>query len=331
MRMPTLRKKIAPEFLDGLTWMNSGARTMAALRGKPVLVDFWTYSCVNCVRSVPHVQAWHEKYKKAGLVVIGIHSPEFDFEKDEKNVARAISALGITYPIVLDPEFTMWERYSNKYWPHTFLIDHHGAIVYDHAGEGAVSETEQAIVSALQEIGATKLPPIIAEPKSHDGACYRPTSELYLGYLRGSIGNATNVLPETEEAFTDSGKHEGDIPYLHGHWRISGEYIEHTRSLPIASEYIALKYHAFSVNLVLGALDDREVVIGVTLDGAPIPASMAGKDVVIDSFGNTHLHITMHRMYNIISADHYHDAALKLLVKNAGVKCYVFTFGGCKA
>jgi len=330
--MPTLRKKSAPEFPDGLPWINSGARTMAALRGKPVLVDFWTYSCVNCVRSVPYVQEWYEKYKKAGLTVIGIHSPEFDFEKDEKNVTRAISALGITYPVVLDSEFKMWELYSNKYWPHIFLIDHHGVVIYDHAGEGAASETEHAIVSALQEAGATKLPPIVAEHAlRHDGACYRPTPELYLGYLRGSIGNASDVLPETEEAFTDSGKHEGDVPYLHGHWRISGEYIEHTRSLPVASEYLALKYHAFSVNLVLGALDDREVIIDVTLDGAPIPASMAGKDIVIDDSGNTHLHVTMHRMYNIIDADHYHDAALKLFVKNAGVKCYVFTFGGCKA
>lgn len=159
--------------------------------------------------------------------------------------------------------------------------------------------------------------------------CYQPTPETYLGYLRGHIANAGDALPETEESFTDLGKHENDMPYLHGHWRISGEYIEHTRSLAAATEYLALKYHAFAVNLVLGALDDREAIIDVTLDGKPVPASMVGKDLVIDHQGNTHLHVTSHRMYSIIDADHYHDAAIKLSVKSAGVKCYAFTFGGC--
>lgn len=329
MRMPMFGKIHAPALPDGLVWLNSAPLTMEKLRGKPVLIDFWTYSCVNCLRTIPHVQEWHEKYQKSGLTVIGVHSPEFDFEKDEKNVARAIEELGITYPVVLDPHFAIWNLYANKYWPHVFLVDHRGVVVYDHAGEGAVTETEHAIASALQAAGAKKLPAIVAQKSSHDDVCYRPTPETYLGYLRGHIGNAGESLPETEESFTDLGKHENDVPYLHGHWRISGEYIEHTRSLAAATEYLALKYHAFSVNLVLGALDDREAVIDVTLDGKPVPSSMMGKDLVVDRQGNTHLHVTTHRMYAIIDADHFHDAALKLSVKNAGVKCYAFTFGGC--
>lgn len=328
--MPMFGKIHAPALPDGLVWLNSAPLSMDKLRGKPVLIDFWTYSCVNCLRTIPHVQEWHEKYQNAGLTVIGVHSPEFEFEKDETNVRRAIEELGITYPVVLDSDFMIWNLYANKYWPHAFLVDHRGVVVYDHAGEGAVTETEHAIASALQAAGAKKLPAIVAQTSKHDDVCYRPTPECYLGYLRGHIGNAGDVLPETEEPFTDLGTHEDDVPYLHGHWRISGEYIEHTRSLAAATEYLALKYHAFSVNLVLGALDDREAIVDVALDGKPVPPSMVGKDLVVDRQGNTHLHITTHRMYEIIDADHYHDAALKLSVKNAGVRCYAFTFGGCR-
>lgn len=153
MRMPLFGKIHAPELPNGLVWFNSAALSMHELRGKPVLIDFWTYSCVNCLRTIPHVQGWHEKYQKAGLTVIGVHSPEFDFEKDEKNVARAITEFGITYPVVLDPDFAIWNLYANKYWPHAFLVDHRGVVVYEHAGEGAIMETEHAIASALQAAG----------------------------------------------------------------------------------------------------------------------------------------------------------------------------------
>lgn len=330
MRMPILGKIRAPEFPNDLTWVNSPPLSLAALRGTPILLDFWTYSCVNCLRTVPHIQEWHEKYGKAGLTVIGVHSPEFDFEKEEQNVVRAIGDLGITYPVVLDRDFLIWNLYANKYWPHVFLIDYHGNVVYDHAGEGAVTETEHAIHRALQESGAKNLPKISEVVSRHEGMCYRATPETYLGYLRGQIGNGREAFPETEEAFTDSGAHVDGTAYLHGHWRISGEFVEHTRSLPAATEYLALRYRAFSVNVVVGALDDREVHVLVTLDGKPIPASMAGKDIVIDREGNTHMHLTSHRMYSLVEADHFHDAEVKLYVHHAGVRCYAFTFGGCR-
>lgn len=330
MRIPLLGNVRAPEFPTECAWINSAPLSMEQLRGKPVLIDFWTYSCVNCIRTIPHVQAWHEKYRKAGLTVIGVHSPEFAFEKDEGNVRRAVKEFGITYPVVLDPDFSIWNAYANKYWPHAFLVDQRGMVVYDHAGEGAVMETEHAIISALQAAGAKSISPVRAQSTVSHDVCYRPTPETYLGYLRGHIGNAGDALPETEESFTDSGDHADGVPYVHGHWRIAGEFIEHTRTLPMATEYLALKYHAFSVNCVIGALDDRETIVEVTLDGNPVPASMAGKDLVIDRDGHTHLHVSVNRMYSIINADHFHHAALKLSVKDAGVTWYAFTFGGCK-
>lgn len=330
MKIPRLGRVRAPELPKNLDWINSSPLTMAELRGGPVLIDFWTYSCVNCLRTIPHVEKWHTTYGRLGLRVIGVHSPEFGFEKDQDNVVRAVERLGITYPVVLDNDFVVWGSYANKYWPHLFLINHLGEIVYDHIGEGRAEETTHAIIHALQESGAKNIPSLSFPESPSGNACYRATPETYLGYLRGHIGNAGSALPETEEAFTDIEVHVDGVPYLHGHWRISSEYVEHTRSLAVATEYIRLKYAAFSLNLVLGALDDREAIVDVLLDGEPVPASMAGEDLVIDENGTTHLHVTMQRMYNIIRADHFHNATIKLLVKTAGLKFYAFTFSGCK-
>lgn len=323
-------KTRAPEFPEGLAWFNSDPLTMKSLNGKPVLVDFWTYSCVNCLRTLPHIKRWHKTYEKLGLTVIGVHSPEFDFEKQKENVQRAISELGVEYPVVLDPDFAIWNRYANRVWPHVFLIDALGNIIYDHQGEGGAAQAEVAIQEALRTTGVIKLPAIAPDGVSGGGACHRTTPEIYLGYLRGHIGNAHDKLPDTEEAFDAAPDRADDVPYLHGHWRITPEYVEHTRTLAIATEYLRMSYAAFETNLVMGALDDRESVINVTIDEKPIPASMAGDDVVIDDVGNTHIHVTNHRLYNIVRADHYHRATLKLGVKTAGIKMYAFTFGGCK-
>ncbi len=324
-------KTRAPEFPEGLVWLNSNPLTMKSLKGKPVLIDFWTYSCVNCLRTLPHMKRLHKTYAKLGVTVIGVHAPEFDFEKDEANVQRAIDDLGVEYPVVLDSNFAIWNGYANRVWPHVFLVDALGVIVYDHQGEGGVVETETALQNALRSPSVTSLPIIVPETLGLGRVCYRTTPETYLGYLRGHVGNAHEKLPDTEEAFDDVASHGDDVPYLHGHWRIAPEFVEHTRTTPVATEYLALSYSAFETNLVMGALDNREAVVDVTLDGKPIPASMAGKDVVIDAAGNTHIHVTYHRMYSVIRADHYHRATLKLGVKTAGIKMYAFTFGGCKS
>lgn len=323
-------KTRAPEFPEHLVWLNSDALTMKSLRGKPVLIDFWTYSCVNCLRTLSHIKRWHKTYAELGLTVIGVHSPEFDFEKQEANVRRAIDDLGIEYPVVLDPDFAIWNLYANRVWPHVFLVDSLGAVVYDHQGEGGAVQTELAIQDALRVTGATKLPAIAPDNVGGESVCYRATPETYLGYLRGHIGNAHEKLPDTEESFDDVAGHADDVSFLHGHWRIAPEFVEHTRTLAVATEYLRMSYSAFETNLVMGALDDREAIVDVTIDGQPIPASMSGADVVVDDAGNTHIHVTNHRMYNIVRADHYHRATLRLGVKTAGLKMYAFTFGGCK-
>jgi len=245
-------------------------------------------------------------------------------------VRRAVHELGIEYPVVLDSNFAVWDTYANRVWPHAFLVDALGTIAYDHQGEGGAVDIETAIQSALRAAGVMNLPPVSPDAAHGSGVCHRTTPEIYLGYLRGHIGNAHEKLPDTEEAFDDIEHRADDVPYLHGHWRIAPEYIEHTRTLPVATEFLQMSYAAFEVNLVMGALDDREAIVRVTIDGKPIPASMAGEDVVIDDSGDTHIHVTYHRMYRIVRADHYHRANMKLSVQNAGLRAFAFTFGGCK-
>lgn len=325
-------KTWAPEFPFNLVWLNSDPLMMKKLRGEIVLIDFWTYSCVNCLRTLPHVKRFYEKYAKFGLNVIGVHSPEFAFEKEQENVEAAVMDLGVKYPVVLDSDFAVWNLYANRAWPHLYLVDGRGRIVYEHVGEGGEGETENAIREALREIGAMNLPAVEDNGHDHgDGVCYPTTPEIYLGYLRGHIGNAHDKMPDAEDAYDDVGEKVDDVPYIHGHWKGTAEYVEHMRSLAVATEYLALKYKAFEVNVVMGTANDEEAIVDVVIDGKPVPASMAGKDVVIDANGTTHVHVRQHRMYNVINADHYHSATLKLGVRHAGVRMFALTFGGCKS
>ncbi len=324
-----LTKVRAPEFPKGLTWLNSKPLKLSDLRGKVVLIDFWTFSCVNCQRTLPHVKRWYKTYKDKGLVIIGVHSPEFAFEKEELNVKAAMAEAGIEYPVVLDPKFAVWNLYANKYWPQKYLVNSTGYIVYDHAGEGAYAQTELEIQKALTEIGVKDLPAIGPDDSISGSVCYRTTPETYLGYLRGHIGNMGDVLPDMEEAFTDKGAHKDDVPYLHGHFKIAAEYVEHSRATALPNEYLALKYSAFSVNLVFGTADGKTATIEVELDGKPLPEDMKGEDVRIKKDGRAELIVKDGRMYKIVNAKVYHRGTLKLKMVSGQPRMFAFTFGGC--
>lgn len=329
MFLHRLGKVHAPEFATGLQWLNSKPMTMRDLRGKVVLLDFWTYSCVNCLRTQPHLNAWYKTYKDRPFVMIGVHTPEFAFEKDPENVKRALKDLGISYPVVLDPDYKVWNAYANRWWPRKFLVDHKGVIVHDHVGEGGYAETEQAIQKALMAIGEKDFPAVEPDEEIGGGVCYRTTPELYLGFLRGRFGNAQDFIPKEEQAFTDAKEHTDDIAYLHGHWKIDGEYVEHTRSSAGAQEYLALKYSAFSANCVMSSNTGKGIKVIVELDGQPLPEDMAGADITYVK-GEAHMTVNESRMYRIVDADTYHRGLLRLRVASAGLQMYAFTFGGCK-
>ncbi len=181
------RKIKTPEFPPRLTWLNSGSLSMKKLLGKVVLVDFWTYSCVNCIRTLPHLKRWHKLYADKGLTIIGVHTPEFAFEKDKEKVAAAIKHSKIDYPVVLDPDYKIWNLFANRWWPRKFLVDHDGSIVYDHIGEGGYGETEAEIQNALRAIGVEDLPDIDADEGPGGGICQKTTPEIYLVFLRGGF------------------------------------------------------------------------------------------------------------------------------------------------
>lgn len=318
----------APEFPDGLTWLNSRPLTMRQLAGRPVLIDFWTYSCVNCLRTLPHLRRWHETYSALGLTIIGVHTPEFAFEKEESNVESSVRSLDIPYPIVLDGDYAVWNLYANRWWPRHFLVNKDGVVVHDHVGEGGYAETEHAIQKALMEIGATDLPAIPEDAAQGGDVCYKTTPEIYLGYLRATYTNAGDFLPDAEEAFTDNAQeHIDDKPTLHGHWRIADEYVEHTKALPMPTEYLAIKYSAFGVNIVMSTTG-KKAVIEVELDGQPLSKDMVGRDVEWKA-GKAVIAVKESRMYEIIRSGVYHRATLKLKVADEGLRMYALTFNGC--
>jgi len=320
----------APDFPAGLTWLSSEPLSLAKLRGKPVLIDIFTYSCINCRRTFPHLQRWHETYAKHGLTIIGVHTPEFTFEKDESRVKQALREAGISYPVVLDPDYKIWHAYANRYWPRKFLIDREGKVVYDHAGEGAYAETEFAIQKELKAMGVKDLPAIGPDDSIGGRVCYRTTPEMYLGYLRGRLGNKEDFYPEAETAFTDPLKHEDDVVYLHGHFNVYGEYLEHARKLSAPHEYLRIKYSAFSVNGVFGSANGATSLVELELDGKPLSSDFAGDDVVITSEGKAELLVRDHRMYSLVRAGVHHHGVLTMRVLSGNLQAYSLTFGSCE-
>ena len=202
----------APEI--GRVWLNSNPLSFRQLRGRAVLVDFWDYTCVNCIRTLPYVQAWHERYRDKGLTVIGVHTPEFTFAQYESNVERGIREFGLTYPIVIDSDREIWKAFANRYWPTKYLLDKDGYLRFGHFGEGGYGECEQVIQELLREIDPRLVLPALMEPvreEDHVGAvCYRASGELYLGHRRGRIGNEGGFKEDqiADYAFTGESRRE---------------------------------------------------------------------------------------------------------------------------
>lgn len=320
----------APEFSSQVTWLQGGPLSLRELRGKTVLIDFWTYSCVNCLRTLPYIKRWHETYAKDGLVIIGVHTPEFLFEKDESNVRDALARLGITYPVVLDAEYTIWKAYANKFWPRTYLINSEGVIVYDHVGEGAYATTELAIQDELRKKGAKDLPAIGPDHSVGGRVCHRTSEEVYFGFLRGKIHNTCEVLPGEEMACTDDNTIQDDgVVTLHGHWKISGEYAEHARNISGTYEYLRLQYRAYAVNMVIEVSGGKSARLEVLHNGAPLSFEMRGEDIEEEG-GKTWVTVSEPRMYSLVKSGMHHAGSLRVSASMEGVRFYAATFGSCE-
>ena len=303
----------APELKNLQAWVNSKPLTLEELKGKVVLLDFWTYSCINCIRTLRNLRKMHETYSKKGLVIIGIHTPEFEFEKDLENVKKATIKHELRYPIALDNNHTTWSLYGNQYWPRSTLIDSKGIIRMEHVGEGGYDEIEDKIIELLTEIGFSVNRKVV-EPHEMN---YQMgiTPETYCGFLRNpGIGN----LP-TNDNYTDVKEHRLHTIYLQGKWIQKPEFL---RLETIG--YILLKYSARSVNAVMKPVYDG-IETEILLDNKPVPKNMAGKDIIFKN-GKSIVLINHADMYNLIDGKNFEIHELKILAKTP-FQIYAYTFG----
>lgn len=327
MPTPPLLKEgkypLAPE-LRGITgYLNAEeGLQLKDFRGKVVLIDFWTYTCINCIRTFPHLTAWDKKYRDKGLVIIGVHTPEFEFEKKRENVEAAVKKYGIEYRVVQDNNYATWRAFHNRYWPRKYLIDADGYIRFDHIGEGAYEETEMKIQELLAEInisvkdmGTTGLP---------DETPKLPTTpELYAGYAfalnRGqNLGNKEGLQVDKTIKYALQEKIQHDVIYLEGLWHSNKDNLEAKGE----GASIVLDYLAHKVNIVAM---DGEVELEVFIDGSYVTPEMAGADVKFDG-ERAFIDIDEPRLYNVVDGD-YERHTLKLVVSSPGFAFHAFTFG----
>jgi cytochrome c biogenesis protein CcdA/thiol-disulfide isomerase/thioredoxin len=317
---------VLPDLSGATLWINSPPLTPASLRGKVVLVDFWTYSCINCLRTLPYIKAWNEKYKDSGLVIIGVHTPEFAFEKDEANVRKAVKDLGITYPVAMDNDYRIWRSLNNEYWPADYFVDGTGRIRFHHFGEGAYDESEQWIRTLLAEANHAP-PPGTATPIAASGAEAAPDSddvqspETYIGYARA-------------QNFASPGGFNQDDPKVYrnpaeldlNQWALAGKWKDQDQvatSLD-AGASISFRFHARDLHLVLGpGADGKPVRFRVTLDGQA-PGADHGVDTDADGYGV----VTENRLYQLVRQHGgIHDRTMRIEFLTPGVRAYSFTFG----
>ena len=326
----------APEFAQISGYINTpnnynNPLTLSSLKGKVVLVDFWTYTCINCIRTIPHINDWSQKYADKGLVIVGVHSPEFEFEKNYDNVKAAVQKFGIAYPVLLDSNHGTWNAYGNQYWPRDYLIDTQGYIRHDHIGEGDYNGTEKAIQSLLAERSAltgakeisfiTKPTAINPESLQSVDLTQGTTPEIYLGYnyARAPLGNPESFKPDQTVSYSipANTNFKPNIVYRRGDWRNNQDNME----LQSDTGRIALTYYAKSVNIVASGKGLQGVI---SEDGlTPISTKSLGADLSKDG----KFVIDGQRLYNLAMHNKYDTHNLVIDVKGKGFELYTFTFG----
>lgn len=313
----------APELTGNQGWVNSEPLKLSDLKGKVVIIDFWTYSCINCIRTLPYISTWHKTYKDEGLVIIGVHTPEFPFEKDLNNVKKAIKDYGIEYPVVQDNEFKTWLAYDNHYWPAKYIIDKNCFIRYTHFGEGQYEETEKVIRQLLAEGKASSTMP---EEKSAsvqaDNVDFRKieTRETYIGYEREEAqGNKEAIIADKEQTFKEPAQIETDMFYLVGKWVVGPD----SAKLSVKSGKIIINYKASQANLVMNG-NGKTIKAKVLLDGKLIAPGIRGADVAADGT----VTIKDAKLYSLVDTkDQYERHTLTLEFSDSGVEAFAFTFG----
>ena len=303
----------APEIIPGGEWFNSEPLQLSELRGKVVLLDFWTYTCINCIRTFPYLRDWHASYKDKGLVIIGVHTPEFEFEKSPKNVAGAIKDFELTYPVVQDNDYATWRAYKNRYWPGKYLIDAKGRVRYTHFGEGKYDETERIIQELLEEAGKDVGSVNISNPNYQVNA---RTPEFYLGYSRIEyFASLENIGKDLDKAYTYPSLLPTNSFAFSGKWKSMEE-------TSLAYEGSRMKVNFFAGKVFLVMRSDNTAKARVYLDGDLIGKDESGKDVI----GGV-VTIDKDKLYELVELDSAGGHELEIEFVEGEVELYAFTFG----
>ena len=324
----------APDF-HGKLWFNSPPLSLAQLRGKVVLVDFWEYTCINCIRTFPYLRRWEELYAPEGLIIIAVHTPEFAFAKNPANVANAVKRFGFSFPVVLDNDEAIWNAFHNIAWPADFLIDKDGRIAYMHIGEGDYGETELAIRKLLKEARpgldfstARFALPADANADMDASVCRRATPETYLGFARSENFANPGGENETQEVHYIA---PPAIPIdnfaLDGDWKAGDEYVRHVHASAQLKDAVELHYQAKAVYLVAGSDDGSPKLLYVMQDGKPLPPGSRGVDVHAGANGGSYIALSGKRMYYVVNNPEFGEHTLALSTSSPGVSLYSFTFG----
>lgn len=313
---------VMPEFTGITRWINGGPLTKADLAGKVVLVDFWTYSCINCIRTLPYVNGWQKAYSDKGLVVVGVHTPEFDFEKDAGNVKAAVTRFGLNYAIALDNDYAMWNAYKNRYWPAHYFIDAKGNIRYHHFGEGGYGHSEAVIRTLLKEAGHdTDAPPgDIPQTTQFEKI---GTPETYLGGDRVEyLGSPESVRVGAAQRYSIAKSPAQNIFYFAGLWEVQPQF-----AVPMEpGARIVYRYRASKANVVMDG-GGLPLKAEVTMDGKPLDDHNKGTDVTLEN-GKTTITIKDGRLYNLIDTRGvYGSHVLEITFLDPTAKVYAFTFG----
>lgn len=325
----------APEFVGIVGYINTPGNTpitLTSLKGKVVLVDFWTYSCINCIRTIPHLNDWYQRYAGKGFMIVGVHSPEFEFEKNYDNIKTAVQKFGIKFPIILDSNHDTWNAYGNQYWPRDYLIDSQGYIRHDHIGEGDYNTTENVIQSllaeraalgGLKEISFNTAKATTNNPRSlaYVDLTKQITPEIYLGYsfARAPLGNPQGFQPDQTISYSISPSISFDpnIIYLDGQWKNNPDNVE----LESNTGRIILTYYAKDVNIVAGGHGQQG---SVTENGAEkISKNALGKDLTPDG----KFVLDGQRLYNLALHNDYGSHSIIINITGKGFQLYTFTFG----
>ncbi|HJS64502.1 MAG TPA: thioredoxin family protein [Nitrososphaeraceae archaeon] len=322
--------KKAKDFSKISEYINTKPISLDDLRDKVVLVDFWTYSCINCIRTIPYLNEWYDEYSDKGLVIVGIHTPEFEFEKNNENVKSAVQKFGIKYPVLQDNDKETWNEYENRYWPRKYLVDDEGYIRYDHIGEGGYNETEKVIQGLLTEraahLGLKNINLNTSQNVDTDSTLDSrdvnfskiKSPELYFGYefARAPLGNIEGFKPNQSLFYNlpENLEIKPNMIYLEGKWKNNPDHME----LQSNNGSILLKYNSKSVNIVAGAKGN----ITVTQDGKLIT-----NDLSKDSDSDGKFVVDEQRLYNLVTNKNYGEHTIEIDVKGKGFQIYTFTFG----